>query len=146
MNTENEQSIILAALRHLEKSVQTGDNLSYLQDIATLDLLQNFDISALCEKINCADSSNKLVVRPINDGNNPDAIVLEAEQTGDPGIYQEVALSALQGKDCVAFIIVGLDCNNELRVSLTSDGNGDGDHAIAVFPCRDIESSIELNK
>lgn len=135
--------VLLAALRHLEDAVVAGENLTKLQDIVDLDYLQGFDISGLCESINTAENPQKLSLQALNNGENPDGIVLEAEQLGDPGVYQEIGVSAIKGSECVAFAVVGLDPNNEVRVSLTTDGNGYGDQPLSIYPCRPLKRCIE---
>lgn len=70
----------------------------------------------------------------MNDGRNPQGIVLEADESGDRGIYNEIRVSALKGEDCVADILVGLDEKGQVRVLVTTGNEGDGDHAVAVYP------------
>lgn len=141
--SDKDLGVLLAALRHLEDAVVAGENLTKLQAIVDIDYLQGFDISGLCESINTAENSQKLSLQALNNGENPDGIVLEAEQLGDPGVYQEIGVSAIKGSECVAFAVVGLDPNNEVRVSLTTDGNGYGDQPLSIYPCRPIEICIE---
>ncbi len=69
-----------------------------------------------------------------NGGKNPKAINLRAEPSGDGVRYQEIAVRAFRGAQAIADILVGLDAHGNLRVVCTAGGNGDGDHAIAVFP------------
>lgn len=143
--TGNEIGVILAALRHLEDAVVAGEDLTKLQDIVDIDYLQGFDINGLCESINTGERPNKLSVKALNDGENPDGIVLEAEELGDPGIYQEIGVSAFKGNECIAFAVFGLGPNNELRASLTADGNGYGDQALSIYPCRSLGQCIEVS-
>ena len=44
------------------------------------------------------------------------------------------AIRAFRGSNAIADILVGLDIHGNLRVICTSNGEGDGDHAIALFP------------
>ncbi len=141
--SDKDLGVLLAALRHLEDAVVAGENLTKLQDIVDIDYLQGFDISGLCESINIAEKPQKLSFQALNNGENPEGIVLEVEQLGDPGVYQEIGVSAINGSECVAFAVVGLDPNNEVRVSLTTDGNGYGDQPLSIYPCRPIEQCIE---
>jgi hypothetical protein len=76
----------------------------------------------------------------MNEGKNPRGIVLEFEETGDPGIYQEQRISAMKGEECVADVLVQVDKDGEVRVLITSGGEGDGDHSIAIYPERDGDS------
>jgi hypothetical protein len=69
-----------------------------------------------------------------NAGKNPKGIMLRAEPTGDPGNYQEIAFRAFRKAKATADFLVGLDQGGNLRVLITADGDGDGDHAIAVYP------------
>lgn len=69
-----------------------------------------------------------------NNGKNPKAIKLRAEPSGDGANYREIAIRVLRGSNAIADILVGLDIHGNLRVVCTSNGKGDGDHAIALFP------------
>jgi hypothetical protein len=82
-----------------------------------------------------------------NAGNNPKGIVLRAEPTGDSSIYQEIAVRAFRKGKAIADILVGLDQNGNLRVLVTADGDGNGDHAFAVYPEKRIGEgyAVELN-
>lgn len=48
----NELSIVLAGLRHLQKSIENEDSLMYLNDIVDAGTVNADDIDELCEKIN----------------------------------------------------------------------------------------------
>lgn len=69
-----------------------------------------------------------------NSGKNPKAIKLRAEPSGDGANYREIAIRVLRGSNAIADILVGLDTYGNVRVVCTSNGEGDGDHAIALFP------------
>ena len=79
----------------------------------------------------------------MHQGKNPKDLWLTAESSGDPGIYHEMRISAENREgECIADIMVGLDEHGELRVLITANGDGDGDHAIAVFPERAATASL----
>ena len=82
-----------------------------------------------------------------NAENDPKAIMLRAEPTGDPGIYQEIAVRAFCKERAIADILVGLDQEGNLRVLVTADGDGNADHALAVYPEKPIGEGYveELN-
>jgi hypothetical protein len=88
----------------------------------------------------------KITVEALYDGENPQGIRLEAEETGDPGVYQEIRIGAFVREDCIADVLVGLNGEGELRVLITTDRDGDGDHEIAVYPERPRHEAVELNK
>lgn len=71
----------------------------------------------------------------MNEGKNPKGLVMEISRTGDPGIYNEGRMSAFDPKgDCVADVVMGLDDRGNLRVLITLDGDGCGDHQLVVYP------------
>lgn len=88
--------------------------------------------------------SKPLRIKALYDGKNPRNIFLEAEETGDPDIYQEIRVGAFKSRDCVADILVGLNDRGEVRVLITTEGEGDGDPAIAVYPERSLREAIEM--
>lgn len=56
IGNDRDTSIVLAALRHFQNSIDAGEDLSYLLDIVDLDSFDHHDeINALCEAINCED-------------------------------------------------------------------------------------------
>lgn len=69
-----------------------------------------------------------------NAGKNPKAIRLRAEPSGDGAHYPEIAVRAFRGSKAIADILVGLDSHGNLRVVCTANGEGDGDHSVALFP------------
>lgn len=77
-------------------------------------------------------------------GGNPDGYTCDAGRSGDRGIYDE-ARAGIYSPDgaCVGDVLVGLDEHGEPRVLVTADGNGDGDHAYAIFPLRPKDSAIQ---
>ena len=87
--------------------------------------------------------SRRIEFPALHQSHNPQGIVLRAERTGDAGIYQEISVQALKAGKPVADILVGLDEHGELRVLITSDGDGESDHAIAVYPSRPKNKMVE---
>ena len=69
-----------------------------------------------------------------NGGKNPKAVRLRAEPSGDGKDYREIAVRAFRGPKAIADMVVGLDVHGNLRVVCTANGEGDGDHAVALFP------------
>ncbi len=69
-----------------------------------------------------------------NGGKNPKAVHLRAEPSGDGNDYREIAVRAFRGTEAIADLVVGLDVHGNLRVVCTANGDGDGDHAVALFP------------
>jgi len=69
-----------------------------------------------------------------NGGNNPKGVRLRAEPSGDGNDYREIAVRAFRGRKAIADMVVGLDVYGNLRVVCTANGEGDGDHAVALFP------------
>ena len=69
-----------------------------------------------------------------NGGKNPKAVRLRAEPSGDGNDYREIAVRAFRGTEALADLVVGLDVHGNLRVVCTANGEGDGDHAAALFP------------
>lgn len=82
----------------------------------------------------------------MHSGLNPQGIRLEGGLTGDPGIYQEIRISAFKGADCIGDILVGLDESGELRVMVTADGDGDDDHQVLIFPQRSAENAVVFDQ
>ena len=110
------------------------------------------DLVALCEKaeirfkVEKAEEKNILRCEAMHSGQNPQGIRLEGELTGDPGIYQEMRISAFKGKECIGDILVGLDEAGELRVMATADNAGDDDHQILIFPQRPADDAVVLDQ
>lgn len=50
-------AIVIAALRHLQKAIENGDDLSCLSDICEMTSIQSETIDELCEKINFSELS-----------------------------------------------------------------------------------------
>ncbi len=78
-------------------------------------------------------------------GTNPQGLRLEASLTGDWGIFQEIRISAFKGDGCVGDVLVGLNDKGELRVLVTTDGDGDEEHPVAVFPQRRLDEAVETD-
>lgn len=79
----------------------------------------------------------------LNGGKNLKGIVLRAEPTGDRGIYQEIAVRARRNGKAIGDVLVGLDDKGNLRVLVTADGDGESDHALALFPERGAADMVE---
>ena len=69
-----------------------------------------------------------------NGGKNPKAVWLRAEPSGDGNDYRDIAVRAFGGTEAIADLVVGLDVHGNLRVVCTANGEGNGDHAVALFP------------
>lgn len=76
---------------------------------------------------------------------NPTKIRLRAEPSGDGRDYREIAVRAWRGRKAIADILVGLDQQGNLRLVCTANGEGDGNHAIAVFPELPPEKMVKRN-
>lgn len=74
-------------------------------------------------------------------GENPRAITLRAEPTGDPGIYQEIAVQARVNGKTIADILIGLNERGEVRVLTTSQG--EEEHKLAIYPERPYPAMVE---
>lgn len=82
--------------------------------------------------------------RLMHSGTNPHHYEAEAARTGDAGVYEEVRISVFdRNASCVADALVGLTEDGEVRVLVTTDGNGDNEHQIAIFPTRGADTAIE---
>lgn len=95
------------------------------------------------------DMANNTSITRLNllhNGANPQGIMADAEITGDAGIYNEIRMSAYDKEgNCIGDVLMGLDEKGELRVLLTTGGDGDGDHSVAIYPTRNIEhDALEL--
>lgn len=88
-------------------------------------------------------SANAFEYPARNAGKNPKAIRLRAEPSGDGAHYREIAVRALRGEKAIADILVGLDAHGNLRVVCTANGEGDGDHAVALFPESPTEEMVK---
>jgi hypothetical protein len=87
----------------------------------------------------------KILIEALSDGENPRGIKLVAQEFGDPGIYQEISVSAFKEDECIADIIVGINEDGEVRVMITVDSNGDGDKELLVYPERPLGQAIKRN-
>ena len=45
--------------------------------------------------------------------------------------------------NCVADILIGVTKDGEPRVMITTGGDGEGDHDVAVYPLRKRENAVE---
>lgn len=80
------------------------------------------------------DSGKPFEFPAANAGKNPKAIRLRAGPSGDGAAYREIAVRAFRGSKAIADILVGLDASGNLRVVCTANGEGDGNHALTIFP------------
>lgn len=81
----------------------------------------------------------------IHEGENPHGVTAEAVVTGQGDAFREIRVSAFAGDGhCIGDVLVGLNEQGELRALVTTDGDGDGDHAIAVYPERPGPMAIEI--
>ncbi|WP_054287151.1 hypothetical protein [Gulbenkiania mobilis] len=70
-----------------------------------------------------------------NDGSNPKGLYAEVGTSGDAGIYDELRVTVFNRHGvAVGDILIGLDDEGQLRLASTSDGDGNGDHTIAIHP------------
>ncbi len=69
---------------------------------------------------------------------------LTASTTGDADIYKEMAVSINRRSDgvCVADIYFSATEDGEPKVLVTTDGEGDGDHNITIYPLRPIKEAV----
>lgn len=85
------------------------------------------------------------IFKMANDGKNPENYVIEAGRSGDEGLYNEFRVSILdKDGECVGDTLIGLNEAGEPRVLVTTDGEGDGAHQIAVFPLREANEAVQL--
>ena len=92
-----------------------------------------------------AAHASPMFLKALSAEENPDQLVLRAEAAGDPGVYQEIAVSVLSpGGECLADIVIGLGQDGKPRVLCTSGGAGDGEKAVAVFPLRAKHEAVEI--
>jgi len=81
----------------------------------------------------------------LSQANQSNGTIAQVRQGGDPD-YQEIIVSAFNKEgQCIADVVIGLDPEMELRVATTSDGFGDGDKNIVVFPLRPAEQGVEVD-
>lgn len=79
-------------------------------------------------------------------GSNPGGYLAAASRTGDPGIYEEVRISVLHPElGSVGDVLVGLTEQGEPRMLITHNGEGDGDHAIAVYPLKPKDEAVDIH-
>lgn len=115
-------------------------------------LMPGDDATFLDEAVTCeqpgAQSAELGRIEPFlmrYEGKSFSGFVLEATRSGDPGSYDEARMSVLNSvKDCVADVLVGLSPEGEPRVLVTTEGDGDGDHSITIYPLRDRENAVKL--
>lgn len=80
----------------------------------------------------------------LHSGNAHAGLVAEMERSGDAGVYSEARLGVLNpARECVADVLVGYSESGELRILLTTGGDGEGDHSHAFFPMRPTNMAVE---
>ena len=67
-------------------------------------------------------------------GEPESAVEERSEPSREGNDYREVAVRAFRGAEAIAGRVVGLDAQGNLRVVCTANGEGDRDHAVALFP------------
>ena len=82
-------------------------------------------------------------------GKNPRGYLVESSieensvESGDGYRELRVGIFAPSGR-CVADIFIGLE-DDEPRVLVTANEEGDGDHLIAVYPARHVRKAVEVD-
>lgn len=92
-------------------------------------------------------SDERMIARlsTAHDGGNSRSLMVEAAVTGQGEAFREIRVSAFASDGrCIGNIVVGLNEQGELRALLTADGEGNSDHAIAVYPERPGPMAIEI--
>jgi len=81
----------------------------------------------------------------LHSGENPNEYTVDVNRTGDAGIYEELRVGVFKGdgKECLADVLVGLIEGGEPRVMITAGGDGENEHAFAVYPLRDAGEALE---
>lgn len=81
----------------------------------------------------------------LHSGENPNEYTVDVSRTGDTGIYEELRVGVFKGdgKECLADVLVGLTEGGEPRVMITAGGDGENEHAFAVYPLRDADEALE---
>lgn len=78
---------------------------------------------------------------------NPFGLRFEVHKAGENGLYNEIAVDCFDRKgEIVGTAYIGLDIDKkDMRVLLTSDGDGGGDQKIAVYPMRPLFEAVDSN-
>ena len=78
---------------------------------------------------------------------NPLDLKFEVHKAGENGLYNEIAVDCLDSKgENVGSVYIGLDKDKkDMRVLLTADAEGAGDHVLAVYPMRPLSESVDSN-
>ncbi len=88
---------------------------------------------------------NIITIDAAYESQNPQSIQLAVELAGDWDEYKEIRVLA----DILIGIVVGLQSDiktqGEVRVLITTNGAGDDDHHIAIYPQREQENAINPN-
>ena len=77
-------------------------------------------------------------VGALYEGENPLGLKFAVEKAGEDGIYNEIGIDCIdKDGDTVGYVLIGL-CQDkkDMRVLITTDGEGFNDHKIAVYPMR----------
>lgn len=82
---------------------------------------------------------------PLYEGKNPLGLRMEVCKAGDTGIYNEVAVDCYgPGGLLVGSVLVGLDIEKkDMRVLLTTDGEGGNEQKVAVYPQRPRNKAVD---
>ena len=85
-----------------------------------------------------------LEVNALYQGKNPRGMKFVAEESGDPGTYQELRVGAfLPDGNCLADVLLTLDKKGQVRVFITTEGGGDGDHELCIYPEKPTSEAVE---
>jgi len=78
---------------------------------------------------------------------NPLGLKFEVYKAGENGLYNEIAVDCLDSKgENVGSVYIGLDQDKkDMRILLTTDGDGGGDQKIAVYPMRPLSEAVDTN-
>lgn len=81
------------------------------------------------------------------DGENPHELRFEVHKSGDPGIYNEIAVECFApGNECVGCVVIGLSQDKkDMRLLITTDREGYNDQSIAVYPMRRHYEAVDKN-
>ena len=81
--SQNHLDVMLAALRHLQRSIHEQESLNYLSDIADLSIITPQQIEVLCEEIN----------KPYADGTYRVIVLITAHLTSDDNEWLDIQSS-----------------------------------------------------
>ncbi|KVV40762.1 hypothetical protein WT27_12585 [Burkholderia territorii] len=140
----HEQDMIATLLEYAMKYAETNDEPEGGDCRQAIALAQRYLRSPTATVAPQQDAVPRFEL--MHSGANPHRYQAEAIRTGDAGIYEEVRVSVFDCNDtCVADALVGLTEAGELRVLVTTDADGDGDHRIAVYPTRSAAAAVDAH-